>query len=76
MSFFFFFGTFVVYLAAITAASVHLCYKAGHIKVLFYLIASLCIIHFSHGIGYVKGFVDFIVMNRQGSENPLGSVTR
>jgi hypothetical protein len=37
---------------------------------------SFCIIHFSHGIGYVKGFVDFIVLDKQGIENPLGSMTR
>ena len=73
---FLFFGSILAYLGSITTASIYLSRKAGNLKMLFYLILSLCIIHFSHGIGYVKGFVDFFILNRQGSENPLGSVTR
>ena len=71
-----FYGCVYSYLGIITVASIYISGKARDVRVLFYLLMSFCIIHFSHGIGYVKGFVDFIVLDKQGIENPLGSMTR
>ena len=49
--------------------------KSKKIKDLLYIFISFPIIHYSYGLGYLLGIVNFLIMNNQPSEN-LSRLTR
>ena len=54
-----------IYLSMIFSMSVVISFKERLFSLLPYLILSFIVIHFSYGIGYIKGFIDIFLLKRK-----------
>ncbi len=54
-----------IYLSLIFSMSVVISFKERFFSLLPYLILSFTVIHFSYGIGYIKGFIDIFLLARK-----------